>query len=84
VWPHAFSAACLLHGHPLQVLHLSATVSPSQDAAFMLGIGWTTFNLVMSGFFIAYKVRRPAPPGAGSYRLLLTPASLHDACCACW
>jgi hypothetical protein len=38
------------------VLHLSATVSPSQDAAFMLGIGWTTFNLVMSGFFILYKV----------------------------
>jgi hypothetical protein len=41
----------------MQVLHLSATVSPSQDAAFMLGIGWTTFNLVMSGFFIPYKVR---------------------------
>ena len=42
----------------VQVLHLSATVSPSQDAAFMLGIGWTTFNLVMSGFFIPYKVRQ--------------------------
>lgn len=25
----------------------------------MLGIGWTTFNLVLSGFFIPYKVRQP-------------------------
>ncbi|WIA10023.1 hypothetical protein OEZ85_010235 [Tetradesmus obliquus] len=45
----------------VQVLHLSATLTPSQDASFMLGIGWTTFNLVLSGFFIPYKEIRFAP-----------------------
>jgi hypothetical protein len=32
----------------------------------MLGIGWTTFNLVMSGFFIPYKVCEGGTPSAGS------------------
>jgi hypothetical protein len=63
------------------VLHLSATVSPSQDAAFMLGIGWTTFNLVMSGFFIPYKVRQQQLKLAGSSMCWLAMASsnMHGA-----
>jgi hypothetical protein len=64
------------------VLHLSATVSPSQDAAFMLGIGWTTFNLVMSGFFIPYKVRRVTQQCAGtcSSRNTLAACTMRDKC----
>ena len=38
----------------LQVLHFAATVTPNQDAAFMLAIAWTAVNLLMSNFFISY------------------------------
>eukprot|EP00775_Hariotina_reticulata_P006450 gene6450-6679_t len=41
-----------------QVLHLAATTMPNQDLAFMMAIGWTCVQMVMSGFFIPYKEMR--------------------------
>lgn len=58
-WCHAVrvtSAMFMLHVCCLQVLHLAATATPNQDAAFMMGIGWTCTNLVMSGFLLPYRV----------------------------
>ena len=55
--PAYLSAPQRLHCLPVettQVLHFAATVTPNQDAAFMLAIAWTAVNLLMSNFFIGY------------------------------
>ena len=41
---------------PLQVLHLAATVTPNQDAAFMLAIAFTAMNILLSNFFIPFEM----------------------------
>lgn len=38
-----------------QILHLAATLAPNQDLAFMLSIGWTAVNLVMSSFYLTFE-----------------------------
>lgn len=42
-------------GCVLQVLAFAAVVTPNQDVAFMLAIGWTAVNLLMSNFMVRYK-----------------------------
>ncbi|KAJ9505285.1 hypothetical protein QJQ45_027868 [Haematococcus lacustris] len=39
----------------VQVLHCAAILAPNQDMAFMIAIGWTAVNLLMSNFFIMYS-----------------------------
>jgi ABC-type multidrug transport system permease subunit len=39
----------------MQVLHFAASVSPTQDAAFMVSIAWTALNLILSNFFISVR-----------------------------
>jgi hypothetical protein len=39
----------------LQVLHLTASLCPNQDLAFMVAIAWTCLNLLLSGFFITFR-----------------------------
>lgn len=34
---------------------MAAIIAPNADLAFMLAIGWTAINLLMSGFFITYQ-----------------------------
>jgi hypothetical protein len=36
------------------VLHFAASSSPNQDVAFMVAIGWTALNLLLSNFFITF------------------------------
>ncbi len=38
----------------LQVLHCCAVAAPTQDAAFMLSIIWTSTNMLLSGFFVTF------------------------------
>ncbi|KAF8067234.1 ctr9 [Scenedesmus sp. PABB004] len=38
-----------------QVLAFAAVVTPNQDVAFMLAIGWTAVNLLMSNFMVRYQ-----------------------------
>jgi hypothetical protein len=36
--------------HAWQVLYVAAIVTPNQDAAFMLAIGWTAFNILLANY----------------------------------
>jgi len=44
----------LLYLIAAQVLSFAAIVAPNQDIAFMLAIGWTAVNLLMSNFLVRY------------------------------
>lgn len=37
------------------MLHLTASLCPNQDLAFMVAIAWTCLNLLLSGFFITFQ-----------------------------
>lgn len=42
----------------LQVLYFAAVVTPNQDMAFMLAIGFTAVNILLSNYFIPFELIR--------------------------
>ncbi|MEW5309515.1 MAG: hypothetical protein WDW38_001400 [Sanguina aurantia] len=44
----------LLYLLAAQVMYCAAVVTPNQDMAFLVGIGWTAVNILMSGFLVRF------------------------------
>lgn len=45
----------LLSPHSLQVLHCAAIIASNQDTAFMISIGWTALNMLMSNYILPFQ-----------------------------